>query len=800
MNFDVLWSRANAHFDEGVYGEALPLLNQAVQLEPEHPMANFWLALCLARLKRWDESEIHLRRCLQLSIPQSSVKVALATCWRMQGKFGMAEAALLELPGCPEVWLEMGRVCRATARLSQSLDWLQRCGDLPDALAERAEVHELLAELEPARECWRRSGLPCAERRIQSLSGGLRQKVVAHHGSILLGWSYDEGLRVHEYWFMNATVADVADCLSRFLGIWRVFAWPLAGVVALEAAAAPLAMALSKAMNLPLGEPPSIPGDAMLLGVWLEAPALGQGPVPLGPDRHWLTLALSVPDETRTMPDLCAVLCGVSVPWSPGDSWWAGMRVSPTGELTEEVTTPVALGAQELADQLLEGLGDCVESLEIAEFYLEQPLRAALRPAPGVRSRLARPSPFQARQRLAEGDPTWAFELGLFDEESAALALDAWTLQPGRRWQLARLLERCPGRPLLALWDQGADRELLVRFGLWEAGLQSDSSELRELSLQAASMHGAKVDVAHLAGQEHLPKCVPLYLRSQGKAALDWLLVRLDSPQLGVVYEALRALAKVGGAQLAPRVKPYLNHEDVGIVKAAARCLSRWGVTGAVTALLRSERPKLRACAAANLRDGPVLALSLEQEQSVSVQSALISSLARCSYAPAGELVRRLATTTPKLLNPSLEYLERTGVRASDQDFLLSAMRDYPSQALAALLLWRLGLGEFRQALLDLVRSEHNLVASVLLRGGQECLELLLQAWAERPDLVDRNLWAWRKSYGSQLRRACRARPKEAGVVREVLRGLARASEVPSKAKQMLRQFSLSLGSEPGSV
>lgn len=741
MNFNMVWSRARAHFDEGLYSEALPLLNQAIQLEPEHPEANFWLALCLARLKRWDESEIHLRRCLQLSIPQSSVKMALAACWRMQGKFRIAEAALHELPGCPEVWLELGRVCRATARLSESIEWLQRCGDCPDALAERAEVHEMLHEPESARECWQRSGLPGAEQRIQSLSGGLREKVIAHHGSILLGWSYDEGLRVPEYWFMNASVADVADCLSRFLGLWRVFAWPLVGVVALESAAQPLAMALSEAMNLPLGEPPSIPQDSMLLGVWLEAPTLAQAPVPQGPDRCWLTLALSVPDETRIMPDLCAVLCGLSVPWSPGADWWAGVALSPTGELKEKEKSPVASSAVELADELLKNLNDCVESLDIAEYYLNQPLRPALRPAPGARSRLTRPSALQARRLLAKGDPTWAFELGLFDEESAALALAAWPSQPKRRWDLARLLERCPGRPLCTLWELGVGRELLVRFGFWEAGLQSDSQELRELSLQAASTtSGAKVDLAHLAGLEHLPECVPLFVRSQRKSALDWLLVRLESPHLGVVYEVLKALARVGGPHLAPRVDPYLAHEDVGIVRAAARCLRRWRVTEGVTALLRSECPKLRACAAANLRDGPLLTLALEQEQAVSVQRALISSLTRCGYAPAGELVRRLAPASPKLLKVSLEYLARTGMQASDQDLLLLAMRDHDNQALAALLLWRLGREEFRQALVDLVRSRHHSAAPVMLGGGQESIELLLQAWAERPDLVDGNL------------------------------------------------------------
>lgn len=800
MSFDMVWSRARAHFDEGVYDEALPLLNQAVQVKPEHPEANFWLALCLARLERWDESEIHLRRCLQLSIPQPSVKMALAACWRKQGKFRIAEAALHQLPAGPDVWLELGRVCRATARLSESLEWLQRCGDCPDALAERAEVHEMLDEPEPARECWLRSGLPRAQQRIQSLSGGLREKVVAHQGSILLGWSYDEGLHVPEYWFLNATVADVADCLSRFLGLWRVFAWPLAGVVALEAAAQPLAIALSQAMNLPLGEPESMPQDSMLLGVWLEAPVLAQGPVPQGPDRRWLTLALSVPDQNRIVPDLCAVLCRVSVPWSPGDDWWAGIAMSPTGELRETLKAPVSSSASELADELLEGLGDCVESLAIAEFYLDQPLRSALSPAPGARSRLAKPSALQARHWLAEGDPTWAFELGLFDEESSALALEAWPARPKQRWALARFLERCPGRTLWTLWERGVGRELLVGFGLWEAGLQSDSIELRELSLRAATMPDKKVDVAHLAGLEHLPECVPLYVRSQGKAALDWLLARLESPHLGVVYEALRALPRVGSPQLAPRIEPYLTHEDIGIVKAAARCLRRWGVTKGVTALLGSQCPKLRACAAANLSDGPVLTLALEQEQTVSVQRALVASLTRCGYAPAGELVRGLAASAPKLLEVSLEYLERNGVRPSDQDLLLLAMRYHPSQALAALLLWRLGLGEFRQALVDLVRSQHHLVASVLLRGGQDCVELLLQAWSVRPDLVDRNLWAWRKSYGPQLRQACRARPKEAGVVREIIRGLARQSEDPSKAKQMLRQFKLGLRSEPGAV
>lgn len=45
MNFDIVWSRARAHFDEGLYREALALLNQAIQLEPEHPLANFLLAL-----------------------------------------------------------------------------------------------------------------------------------------------------------------------------------------------------------------------------------------------------------------------------------------------------------------------------------------------------------------------------------------------------------------------------------------------------------------------------------------------------------------------------------------------------------------------------------------------------------------------------------------------------------------------------------------------------------------------------------------------------------------------------------
>lgn len=268
---------------------------------------------------------------------------------------------------------------------------------------------------------------------------------------------------------------------------------------------------------------------------------------------------------------------------------------------------------------------------------------------------------------------------------------------------------------------------------------------------------------------------------------MDWLLIQLDNSEPGVVYEALRALTRAGHPGLAPRVEKFLVHQDLGIVRAAARCLRRWRRTEAVLPLLYSDCPKRRACGAANLSDGELLALALEGEEKVSVQLALISSLARCAYVPAGALVRKLARTSPKLLRVALEYLKRTGLEPLDRDLLLLAMRDESSQPLAACLLWRLGLGDYRQALVDLVRSRHHAVVSVLMAGGQECLELLLEVWAEHPELVDGNLWGWRQVYASGLRRACQAKPQEGAALRKVLRGLVRDAESGKKARQMLR-------------
>lgn len=793
MSVTLLWSLAQARHGEGLYEQSLALCHQIIDLDPRFVPASYLLANCVFLLERWQEAEIHLRRCLDLPLPKEIIQRALVTCWRKQGLFDEAERALGQMSDNLDNRVELARVYRDSCRLSKALGLLDG-DDHPEALAERALIYQELERADLARELWRRclnsedSELREAARKNSQLAcAGTRERAAVLRGSLVLGWSYDEGLRIPDYPFLNANVELVGECLSRFLEIARIYGWPIVAVAAMEPIAQPIAIALSRLLQVPVG-PLEDPALGLQLAVWLESP-LHQGELPEG---DWLTFALGVPGEDCFFPDVCAAFCPISVSWQPASAWWAGATWKPgRGLVVQEVPEKVEVDVEQVAQELVDSIFDSVEAHQIADFCMDLPLRPVVRPRWGAEDRLRPATAQQAWLRLQQGDPNWCLELGLFQERTVEMALQAWFSYPRSRRRLAILLERCPGRPLEALWALNVGREHLVYCGMWLAALRSDDHSLRIQALRSPGLQVSKLSLHDLAGLEDLASCVAPYAQCLGPDCAEWLSQKLQSQDKEMVYAVLEVLPKLlqrhpqlakdrRSACLVQQLRGCLDSTEAEIVRGAAMILSRlsglsWlGHLEWLEPLLDDEDPERRGVGAEVLVDTSRLTRALAVEQNVRVQRALVVRLTQLRHRGQGKLVRGLLGQKESLDLACFDYLAMDGLEAADVGFLLAALLKKRTCAHAAYLLWRLGRQDYGQALMDLVACKNRQVVGLLLQGGVGSTKLLLAALEVRPEAVELLVDNWRKKFRLRMREACRQLPESARAVRRALRGQAR--------------------------
>ncbi|MDB6084518.1 MAG: tetratricopeptide 2 repeat protein, partial [Gammaproteobacteria bacterium] len=79
---------------EGIVDEALAAMQSSVRLMPQDPETHSNLGVSLAKLKRYDEAETHLRRALAIDSAFPGAYYRLGMAYELQGRYAEAEAVL----------------------------------------------------------------------------------------------------------------------------------------------------------------------------------------------------------------------------------------------------------------------------------------------------------------------------------------------------------------------------------------------------------------------------------------------------------------------------------------------------------------------------------------------------------------------------------------------------------------------------------------------------------------------------------------------------------------------------------
>jgi tetratricopeptide (TPR) repeat protein len=109
-------------------GNALAVLNDLIQREPEHPWAHFWRGSLYETLLRSGDALPDYRRAVELAPEQSAFRLALALALLQSGQTAKAgphfDGLLRQRPNDPQVLLGAARYERACARPARALEYL----------------------------------------------------------------------------------------------------------------------------------------------------------------------------------------------------------------------------------------------------------------------------------------------------------------------------------------------------------------------------------------------------------------------------------------------------------------------------------------------------------------------------------------------------------------------------------------------------------------------------------------------------------------------------------------------------
>ncbi len=224
---------------------ALEAFRRAIALDDDHVEARVALADALADQGDLIEAAATLGRAVELA-DDDGLREELALLWVQIGRPASAErlarALLDRYPGQvePRVTLAVAlRRQRHWAALEAVLDELER--DPPDG----ADLSGLRREIAAARRLNRNAQTGAPPETV-------RERVLARHGSIVLGTAHDDGVHLPWYSTYLCTHEDVVVTVGRFAHMAEHFGWRYEAVVPVEPAAEVLAVLLSSRLGLPL--------------------------------------------------------------------------------------------------------------------------------------------------------------------------------------------------------------------------------------------------------------------------------------------------------------------------------------------------------------------------------------------------------------------------------------------------------------------------------------------------------------------------------------------------------------------
>jgi tetratricopeptide (TPR) repeat protein len=120
---------------------------KTVSLDPRHTQARLHLGQSLIRLKRTDEAELELRRCVEQDSADPIARVDWANCLRKLGQIDPAreilDGVLKDFPNHVRALLLRGEIALDSEKPNESVDFLRRATELKP---EDRELHYALAQ------------------------------------------------------------------------------------------------------------------------------------------------------------------------------------------------------------------------------------------------------------------------------------------------------------------------------------------------------------------------------------------------------------------------------------------------------------------------------------------------------------------------------------------------------------------------------------------------------------------------------------------------------------------------------
>ncbi len=364
-----LYKEGIYHEEQGRYTDAVAAFEQVVQLNPSHVEAHLGLAYSYQRLEQTEDALHHARIAVSLK-PSARAHFILGHALLTKREFA---AALDELRACLDLDPDF-----AEARYQIAFSYYLQ-GDYNVAITEfhrvaqrqpdwetlffLGESYRLTMRPTEAERTFRRAlGVTTNWTQVELTRGQLESALRLHefpaahtftmkdrlycdNGTVYLGTSLDDGVRIPPYLVHHFSNDDIARTLSRLLHLKAAHEWHWDSVWAVDTVSMPLAVAMARLFSLPF-QPAS--GDRALV-----VQALGEQVLPLQE-----TVA-----QTKAVNSFCLLSC-----WT--DEWLAditGLLTPLTGSLPWYRVTTSADGTmpsvaidsrppEEIATELLETL------------------------------------------------------------------------------------------------------------------------------------------------------------------------------------------------------------------------------------------------------------------------------------------------------------------------------------------------------------------------------------------------------------------------------------------------------------
>ncbi len=326
---------------EGKLDQAAEHFARAVEIDPEHVEARVALGCHLARQGRPADAVEEF----QVAIAVGDYPAAffhLGHTLIEEGQYEPGISALREClyraPDYAAAQYEIGYAYFAQEEYDVAATELHRAGQMQanwQTLQLLGECYLQLGELSEARRVMLRAQAAASNARDAATTQsrlvaldryaefpgqdllGIKDRVYADHGVIVLGSAQDNGLAVPNYVFYNFDYLDLAVTLSRFDALCRTLDWPVRAVAAVDSTSLPLAIVLARRLAVPLQRELVLlrPGWTVLVQAVTDDQALQAALERYG--SQILTFCLGVQVHANPLPDVIGVVTPVpnSVPW-----------------------------------------------------------------------------------------------------------------------------------------------------------------------------------------------------------------------------------------------------------------------------------------------------------------------------------------------------------------------------------------------------------------------------------------------------------------------------------------------------